>query len=68
VLEVLRHRLADVENGAELSTGDPAAAAPSRRRPRRAVRRSRGAAAQANNQPLRHGVAGQTPNGDVRGR
>lgn len=68
VLEVLRHRLADVEDGAELSGGDPAAARPEQAPPAAGGSPVSAAGAQANNQPLRHGVAGQTPNRDIRGR
>ncbi len=68
VLEVLRHRLTDVEAGAELSSGDPAAARPEQAPPAAGGSPVTEAAAQANNQPLRHGVAGQTPNRDIRGR
>jgi hypothetical protein len=63
VLEVLRARLAELENGAEPSAGDPS------RTP--GVSSSAGgspvgpATAAENNTPLRNGVAGQTP---ARGR
>jgi hypothetical protein len=68
VLEVLRRRLADVEDGAELSGGDPAAARPEQAPPPEGGSAVSGAGTQVNNQPLRHGVAGQTPNRDIRGR
>ncbi|MBW0092056.1 hypothetical protein I4I73_24250 [Pseudonocardia sp. KRD-184] len=68
VLEVLRARLADVEDGAPLSAGDPAAARPEQAPAPDGGSEVSGAGAQVNNQPLRHGVAGQTPNRDIRGR
>ena len=67
VLELLRHRLESVEAGAEPSAGDPAAAQPEHAPPPRGGSPVTEASAQANNQPLRHGVAGQTPNRDIRG-
>jgi hypothetical protein len=68
VLEVLRRRLGDVEDGAPLSGGDPAADRPEQAPPPDGGSPVSEAGAQANNQPLRHGVAGQTPNRDIRGR
>lgn len=68
VLEVLRTRLDDVEAGAELSGGDPAAARPEQAPPPAGGSPVSEAGAQANTQPLRHGVASQTPNRDIRGR
>jgi hypothetical protein len=68
VLEVLRRRLDEVEGGAALSGGDPAAARPEQAPAAAGGSRVTEAGAQANNQPLRHGVAGQTPNRDIRGR
>lgn len=68
VLEVLRRRLADVEGGAELSAGDPDAARPEQAPPAHGGSAVDATTATRNNQPLRHGVAGQTPNRQIRGR
>lgn len=68
VLELLRHRLEAVQAGAEPSGGDPAAAQPEQAPPPRGGSPVGEATAQANNQPLRQGVADQTPNRDIRGR
>ncbi|WP_219419876.1 hypothetical protein [Pseudonocardia nigra] len=68
VLELLRHRLEAVEAGAPLSEGDPAAAQPEQAPPPQGGSPVSEAGAQMNNQPLRQGVAEQTPNRDIRGR
>jgi hypothetical protein len=68
VLEVLRHRLDAVLGGAEPSSGDPAAPQPAQAPPPAGGSPVTAAGAQVNNQPLRHGVAGQTPNREIRGR
>jgi hypothetical protein len=69
VVQQLEQRLAAIRSGAaEPSGGDPAAA-----QPEQAPAPAGGPDVQAggetdNNQPLRHGVAGQTPNRQVRAR
>jgi hypothetical protein len=69
VLQLLEHRAAAIRSGdAAPSGGDPAAA-----QPERAPAPAGGSPAEEggktdNNQPLRHGVAGQTPNRKVRAR
>jgi hypothetical protein len=68
VLEVLRHRVGVVPSGAKPSPGDPAAPQPAQAPPPAGGSPVTAAGAQVNNQPLRHGVAGQTPNRDIRGR
>lgn len=68
VLEVMRRRLGDVEEGAELSSGDPGAARPEQAPPPDGGSAAIAGGETANNQPLRHGVAGQTPNRDIRAR
>jgi hypothetical protein len=67
VLELLRHRLESLESGAHPSGGDPAAAQPEHAPSPRGGPSATEAAAQVNNQPLRHGVAGQTPNREIQG-
>ncbi len=68
VLQVLEHRLDQLEEGAQPSGGDPAAAQPEHA-PQPAGQPSVQAGGETdNNQPLRHGVAGQTPNRNVRAR
>jgi hypothetical protein len=68
VLELLRRRLEAVEAGAEPSPGDPAAAQPEHAPSPQGGSPVAEASAQANNQPLRHGVAGQTPNRNIKSR
>jgi hypothetical protein len=68
VVHAMEHRLGELRDGAEPSGGDPAAAQPEQAPPAA----DRGPVVQSgqtdNNQPLRHGVAGQTPNRDIRAR
>jgi hypothetical protein len=68
VLELMRRRLEALEAGADPSAGDPAAAQPEQAPAPQGGSSVSEASAQANNQPLRHGVAGQTPDRDIRGR
>jgi hypothetical protein len=69
VVQLIEQRLSAIRSGeAEPSGGDPAAA-----QPEQAPAPAGGSAVQEggetdNNQPLRHGVAGQTPNRQVRAR
>jgi hypothetical protein len=69
VVQLIEQRLADIHSGAaEPSGGDPAAA-----QPEQAPAPTGGSDVQPggetdNNHPLRHGVAGQTPNRKVRAR
>jgi hypothetical protein len=69
VVQLIEQRLAALRSGeTEPSGGDPAGAQPEHAPPP-----AGGSAVQAggetdNNQPLRHGVAGQTPNRPVRAR
>jgi hypothetical protein len=68
VLQVLEHRLDQVEAGAEPSGGDPAAAQPEHAPAPTGPSSIQAGGETDNNQPLRHGVAGQTPNRNVRAR
>ena len=69
VVEMLDRRLDDVRSGAAApSSGDPAAAQPEHAPAPDASSPGNEAASPVNNQPLRHGVAGQTPNRDIRAR
>jgi hypothetical protein len=69
VVQLLTRRLDDVRSGAaEPSSGDPAAAQPESAPAPDAGSPGNPAASPINNQPLRHGVAGQTPNRDIRAR
>ena len=68
VVQAMEHRLGELRDGAEPSGGDPAAAQPEQA----PLAVDPGPIAPGgqtdNNQPLRHGVAGQTPNRDIRAR
>jgi hypothetical protein len=67
-LQAMEHRLAALRDGAEPSGGDPAAAQPEHAPPAAASGPGDPDATPDNNQPLRHGVAGQTPNRELRSR
>jgi hypothetical protein len=67
VLQVLEHRLGQLDAGAQPSGGDPAAPQPEHAPPPAAEGSAQGSETD-NNQPLRHGVAGQTPNRSIRAR
>jgi hypothetical protein len=68
IIQALENRLAELRAGASPSGGDPAgdqpehAPAPAGSSPVTQLTQS------DNNQPLRHGVAAQTPNRDIRSR
>jgi hypothetical protein len=69
VTELLTRRLEALRSGdAEPSGGDPAAAQPEHAPPAAGDSPGQNSGQTDNNQPLRHGVAGQTPNRDVRAR
>jgi hypothetical protein len=68
VVQVLQHRLDQLEAGAQPSGGDPAAAQPEHAPQPAGEGPVTGGSETDNNQPLRHGVAGQTPNRPVRAR
>jgi hypothetical protein len=68
VVQVLQHRLDQLEAGAQPSGGDPAAAQPEHAPQPGGEGPVTGGSETDNNQPLRHGVAGQTPNRPVRAR
>jgi hypothetical protein len=69
VVEVLTRRLDAVRSGeAEPSAGDPAGAQPEHAPPAEGGSSVPTASTTDNNQPLRYGVAGQTPNRDIRAR
>jgi hypothetical protein len=69
LVEVLARRLDALRSGeAEPSTGDPAAAQPEHAPPARGASPVPTTSTTDNNQPLRHGVAGQTPTRDIRAR
>jgi hypothetical protein len=68
VVEVLANRLDALRSGATTpSGGDPAGAQPEHPPPADTGSPASGPVTD-NNQPLRHGVAGQTPNRDIRAR
>jgi hypothetical protein len=68
VVQVLEHRLEQLEAGAQPSGGDPAAAQPEHAPPPAGQASVQAGGETDNNQPLRHGVAGQTPNRNIRAR
>lgn len=69
VVQLLEQRLHALESGeATPSPGDPRAEQPEHAPAPDSGPPGNPAAAPANNQPLRHGVAGQTPNRDIRAR
>jgi hypothetical protein len=69
VVQLLTRRLHAVESGqATPSPGDPQAEQPEHAPPPQGTSAGNPAASPANNQPLRHGVAAQTPNRDIRAR
>jgi hypothetical protein len=68
VVQVMEHRLAELRAGAEPSGGDPMAVQPEHAPPAADPGPGNPGVAPDNNQPLRHGVAGQTPNRQVRAR
>ena len=68
VLQVLEHRLEQLDAGAQPSGGDPAAAQPEHAPQPAGEGPVQGGSETDNNQPLRHGVAGQTPNRQIRAR
>jgi hypothetical protein len=68
VVQAMEHRLDELRAGAEPSGGDPAAAQPEHAPPAASPGPGEADATPDNNQPLRHGVAGQTPNRPLRAR
>ena len=69
VVQLLSRRLDALESGeAEPSGGDPSAPQPEHAPPADGGSPSNPTTSPDNNQPLRHGVAGQTPNRNVRAR
>jgi hypothetical protein len=68
VVRVMEHRLDELRGGAEPSGGDPAAVQPEHAPAAAGGGPGNAATTPDNNQPLRHGVAGQTPNRAVRAR
>lgn len=69
VVTMLEHRLEALRSGdATPSSGDPAAAQPEQAPAPDGGSPANADRAQANNQPLREGLAAQTPNRDIRGR
>ena len=69
VVALLTHRLDGLHSGAaEPSGGDPAGAQPEHAPPPEGGSPVPTASTTDNNQPLRYGVAGQTPNRDIRAR
>jgi hypothetical protein len=68
VVRVMEHRLAELRGGAQPSGGDPAAAQPEHAPAPADQGPGNTDTTPDNNQPLRHGVAGQTPNRNVRAR
>ena len=69
VVQVLSRRLDALRSGeAEPSGGDPSAPQPEHAPPADSGSPGNPATSPDNNQPLRHGVAGQTPNRNVRAR
>jgi hypothetical protein len=69
LVRLLQQRIHALESGqATPSPGDPRAEQPEHAPPPDGGSPGNPAVSQVNNQPLRHGVAGQTPNRDIRGR
>jgi hypothetical protein len=69
VVQLLEQRLAALRSGeAEPSGGDPAGAQPEHAPAPAGMPAGDPAGKTDNNQPLRHGVAGQTPNRPIRSR
>jgi hypothetical protein len=69
VVQLLTWRLHDLESGQAMpSPGDPAAEQPEHAPPPKSGSAGNPAVSPANNQPLRHGVAAQTPNREIRAR
>ncbi len=69
VVQLLEQRLDDLRSGAaEPSGGDPAAAQPEQAPPPTGQGPGEPGGQTENNQPLRHGQAGQTPNRPIRAR
>jgi hypothetical protein len=69
VVQLLQQRMHAVETGqATLSPGDPRAEQPEHPPRPDGGPPANPAVSPANNQPLRHGVAGQTPNRNIRAR
>ncbi|MEN3300758.1 hypothetical protein [Pseudonocardia sp.] len=69
VVQLLTQRLDALRSGdARPSGGDPAAPQPEQAPAPAGGSPGNAAATPDNNQPLRHGVAGQTPNRDIRAR
>jgi hypothetical protein len=64
----MEHRLGALRDGAAPSGGDPAGPQPEHAPPAAGAGPGDPDATPDNNQPLRHGVAGQTPNRDLRAR
>jgi hypothetical protein len=68
IVQLLTRRLHDLESGALPSPGDPKAEQPEHAPPPAGGSAGNPAASPTNNQPLRHGVAEQTRNRDIRAR
>ncbi|MDQ4102283.1 MAG: hypothetical protein M3186_00680, partial [Actinomycetota bacterium] len=69
VVHLLDQRIQALQSGnATPSPGDPGAEQPEHPPPPASGSPGNPATSPANNQPLRHGVAGQTPNRNIRGR
>ena len=69
VVQLLEHRMHALESGQSMpSPGDPGAEQPEHAPPPDGGSPGNPATSPANNQPLRHGVAAQTPNRDIRAR
>jgi hypothetical protein len=69
VVQLLTRRLQDLESGQSVpSPGNPEAEQPEHAPPPAGGSAGNPAVSPANNQPLRHGVAAQTPNRDIRAR
>ena len=69
VVQLLEQRMRDVASGdATPSDGDPRGEQPEHAPPPDGASPAEPAVPQVNNQPLRHGMAQQTPNREVRGQ
>ena len=68
IVQAMEHRLGELRAGAQPSGGDPDGAQPEHAPPAAGDGPGNPSTSPDNNQPLRHGVAGQTPNRDVRAR
>jgi hypothetical protein len=68
VRRLFERRLSDLRSGASPSSGDPGGRQPEHAPPPSADSPAQADHTPVNNQPLRHGVAGQTPHRPIRGR